>query len=238
MSSSSIVCQNHNKLSSENLHHMASPLYVGASFDSFADLKKICSEHAIQNVFEFKPLFSNKKRYTIACKAEGCDWRLHLSLVNGSTIVRIKTYQSEHKCFGISHSGHSQASHDFLAKKIAEKVKEMPTYRPVDIVRDMQHEMGVKISYSTAYRAKDHTNDMNNGTLVAAYQSLPQYCQDLMNSNANSTAILEKTPEDRFQRLFIYYGASATGYSHCCPLLGLDGTHLKHKYQGNFSCTI
>src|SRR5437762_115399 len=101
---------------------MASPLYVGASFDNFQDLKNMCSEYAIQNVFEFKPLFSNKMRYTIACKAEGCDWCLHSSLVNGSTIVRIKTYQSEHKYFGISYSGHTQASHAFLAQKIVDKV--------------------------------------------------------------------------------------------------------------------
>ena len=217
---------------------MASPLYIGASFDNFQDLKKVCADYAIQHAFEFKPIFSNKKRYTIACKAEGCDWRLHSSLVNGSTIVRIKTYQSEHKCFGISHSGHTQASHTFLAQKIADKVKEMPTYRPVDIVRDVQREMGVKITYSTAFRAKDLANDMNHGTHDAAYQALPQYCQDLMNSNVDSTAILEKTPEGKFQRLFICYGASATGFSHCRALLGLDGTHLKHKYQGNFSCTI
>ena len=217
---------------------MASPLYVGASFDSFTDLKKVCAEDAIQNVFQFKPLFSNKKHYTIAWKPEGFNWRLHSSLVNGSTIVRIKTYQSEHKCFSISHSGHTQASHAFLAQKIADKVKEMLTCCPVDIVRDMQHEMGVKISYSTACRAKDRTNDMNHRTHDAAYQSLPQYRQDLMNSNANSTAILEKTPEGKFQWPFICYGASATGFGHCRGLLGLDGTHLKHKYQGNFSCTI
>jgi len=99
--------------------------------------------------------------------------------------------------------------------------------------------MGVKISYSTAYRAKEHANELNNGTHVAAYQALPKYCEDVLSSNPNSVAILEKTPDDKFYRLFICYGACATGFIHCRPLLGLDSTHLKHKYQStitNYLC--
>ena len=214
---------------------MASTLYVGASFDTLQTLKNTCKDYAIQHAFEYRVLKANKSRYTIECKAEGCTWRLHASLVHGSSICRIKTYESQHTCFGINHSGHTQASHGFLAQKIADKVRKQPSYHPVDIIRDVQREMGIKVSYSTAYRTKERANEINNGTHDAAYRSLPKYCQDLVNSNVNSTAILEKTPEDKFHRLFISYGAAATGFKYCCPLLGLDGTHLKHKYQGT-SC--
>ena len=53
--------------------------------------------------------------------------------------------------------------------------------------------MGVKITYySTAYRAKERANEINNGTHDAAYQALPKYCQDIIDSNPKSIAILEK----------------------------------------------
>jgi hypothetical protein len=71
-----------------------------------------------------------------------------------------------------------------------------------------------------------------NGTHEDAYKHLPQYCKDLENSNPNSVIVLENTADNKFKRLFISYGASATGFAHCRPLLGLDGTHLKAKYQG------
>jgi zinc finger SWIM domain-containing protein 3 len=119
-----------------------------------------------------------------------------------------------------------------VANHIAEKLKEQPLYRPVDIVKDVQRDLGVKITYSTAFKAKERANELNNGTHDAAYQALPKYCQDIIASNPNSVAILEKSAENKFKRLFIYYGACSTGFVYCWPLLGLDGTHLKHKYQG------
>jgi zinc finger SWIM domain-containing protein 3 len=127
---------------------------------------------------------------------------------------------------------HSQASHAFLAQHIADKLKEQPSYRPIDIIQDIQRNLGIKIIYSTAYRTKERADEINNGTHDAAYQALSKYCEDLVNSNPGSVAILEKTPEDKFHPLFICYDASATGFITCRPLLGLDDTHLKHKYQG------
>src|SRR5579859_481313 len=192
-------------------------LLVGASFDSLQELKDACNLHCIQNAFEFKVLKANKTRYTIVCKAEECAWHVHASSVHGADIYHIKTYQSQHSCFGLSHQGHSNASRTFLAKQIAEKVKEQPLYRPADIIKDVQLDLGVKISYSKAFRAKEHANEMNNGTHDSAYQALPKYCQDILASNPNSIAILEKTDEDKFYRLFICYGVSATGFVYCPP---------------------
>jgi zinc finger SWIM domain-containing protein 3 len=191
---------------------LASTLEVGTSFNSIQEVKDACKAYSIKNAFEFRIVKADKDRYTIACKDKECTWRLHASSVKGSSIYRIKTYEPEHTCFGIHHTGHANADYAFLADKIADKVKEQPSYRPVDIVRDIQREMGVKISYSTAYRAKEHANEINNGTHDAAYQSLPKYCEDILSSNPNSVAILEKTPDDKFYRLFICYGACATGF--------------------------
>jgi transposase-like protein len=44
--------------------------------------------------------------------------------------------------------------------------------------------------------------------------------------------VVERTAENKFFRMFVCHGASATGFAACRPLLGLDGTHLKHKYKG------
>src|SRR5437762_14217408 len=60
-----------------------------------------------------------------------CTLHLHASSVQGSSLFRIKTYQFEHSCFGINHQCHAQASRAFVAKQIADKLKEQPSYHPV-----------------------------------------------------------------------------------------------------------
>jgi MuDR family transposase len=211
------------------------PLYVGATFASIKDLKNQCKKYAIDSGFEFTVTRSSTTRYTIDCKSEGCPWHLHSATYGGASSCRIKDYHDEHTCFGLNHRGHAQANRGYIAHHIAEKLKDQPAYRPVDIVKDIQRELGVKIGYSTAYKAKERANELNHGTHESAYQALPKYCQNILTSNPNSTALLEKTPEDQFKRIFISYGASAAGFVYCRPLLGLDGTHLKSKFLGT-SC--
>jgi zinc finger SWIM domain-containing protein 3 len=211
------------------------PLYVDATFDTLADLKRVCKAYAIEKTFEYKVRYTNKIRYTIKCKEAECPWRLHSSSVSGSSLFRIRKYEDKHTCFGLNHRAHAQADKAFIATHIAEKLKEQPAYRPVDIVKDVQRELGVQISYRKAIQSKERANELNNGTHKAAYQALPKYCEDIIASNANSVAILEKTPDDKFKRLFICYGACSSGFAYCRPLLGLDGTHSKTKYLGTLS---
>jgi zinc finger SWIM domain-containing protein 3 len=209
-----------------------SPLAIHTKFDTIQSLRDACAAYAIAHAFEYKVVKSSQSRYTIACKADGCLWRLHGSTVDGSSFCRIRTYNDQHTCFGLNHIGHAQASFAFIAKHIAAKLKEQSKYRPIDIVKDVHRELGVKVGYTKAFNAKERENELNNGTHDAAYQALPKYCADIVASNPNSVAFVEKTPDDKFKRLFICYGACATGISYCRPLIGLDGTYLKTKFQG------
>jgi hypothetical protein len=53
----------------------------------------------------------------------------------------------------------------------------------------------------------------------------------LKESNPGSIAFVERS-EGRFLRLFVAFKSSLKGFTHCTPLLGIDGTHLKGKYLG------
>ena len=88
------------------------------------------------------------------------------------------------------------------------------------------------MSYSTAWRTKEHALEVINGSHTEAYAQLPQYCMDIIQANPGSIISLERTAENRFLRVFLYYAASAKGFGDCRPVLGLDGAHLKGKYLG------
>ena len=207
-------------------------LYVGRDFDSSDDLKQACRDFAVQETFEFTTERSNKKLYTIKCKIPDCPWRLYASSIEGSRIFRIKTFKSEHTCFGINHPGNKQATAASIASRIAEKLRDQPSYRPVDLVSDVKRDMGIEITYAKALRAKERANEILHGTHEGAYKSLPQYCRDLEAVDPNTKAIVERTSENKFLRMFVCHGACASGFAYCRPLFGLDGTHLKHKYLG------
>src|SRR5579859_8063235 len=82
-------------------------------------------------------------------------------------------------------------------------------------------------------RAKERALSHINGSHEDAYRHLLKYCQEIERSNPGSTVKLEINPAtNQFKRLFICFAASAMGFAYCRPILGLDGTHLKHKYQG------
>src|SRR5579859_7065408 len=109
---------------------------------------------------------------------------------------------------------------------------QQPSYKPSDIVLDMQRELGVKITYSKAWRSKELTVKQINGSYEESYAKLGQYCEDIVNTNPGSTAFVDVTEENKFKRMFISFGAAAKGFAHCVLVVGLDGTHLKSKYLG------
>ena len=119
------------------------PLAIGNRFDSMADLRLACKHVALFDNFEFKIIASDKKRYTIQCiNADGCLSRLHASLIasdNGDiTIVEIKTLISEHTCNGIHTAHHRQASASFVSSVIEGRLRDQPSYRPAEVLRDIR----------------------------------------------------------------------------------------------------
>ena len=69
-------------------------------------------------------------------------------------------------------------------------------------------------------------------TCPDTYRQLPEYCEKLKATNAGSVIALESTEENKFRRVFMSFGAQGTGFVHCRPIIGLDGTHLKSRYKG------
>jgi hypothetical protein len=128
---------------------------VGAEFQSLKELRLACLTAAIQGYYEFDTVHSDNARYTIKCKVQDCPFRLHATSVGGSKTFRVKVSVSEHLCVGLNHHGHAQATVPFLADYLQERISEKPKYLPKDIISDIRRELGVTISYSKAYRAKE-----------------------------------------------------------------------------------
>src|SRR5437667_131116 len=83
---------------------------------------KLCNASEFR-IFSVK---SDKSRLRIKCLGEGCLWGLYATRIvdeEEDPFFRVKTMTNEHRCFGVLHPGHRQASATFLGAQIQAKLR-------------------------------------------------------------------------------------------------------------------
>ncbi|XP_071715699.1 uncharacterized protein [Rutidosis leptorrhynchoides] len=209
-------------------------LMVGQEFPDVASCRRALRHTAIALHFEIQTVKSDKTRFTAKCASEGCPWRIHAAKLPGLPTFSIRTIHEEHNCGGIAHLGHQQASVDWVANTVEQRLKENPQCKPKDILEEIHRAHGITLSYKQAWRGKERIMAALRGSFEEDYRLLPQYCEQIRRTNPNSIASVYVDPADNcFQRLFISFQASIHGFLNACrPLLGLDRAVLKNKYLG------
>ncbi|XP_015576571.1 uncharacterized protein LOC107261480 [Ricinus communis] len=209
-------------------------LSVGQEFPDVISCRRALRDTAIALHFEMQTIKSDKTRFTAKCASEGCPWRIHAAKLPGVPTFTIRTIHETHTCGGIAHLGHQQASVQWVANSVEQRLKENPNYKPKEILEEIHRVHGITLSYKQAWRGKERIMAAMRGSFEEGYRLLPQYCDQIKRTNPGSIASVYGNPTDNcFQRLFISFQASIYGFLNACrPLLGLDRTFLKSKYLG------
>ncbi|XP_021742191.1 uncharacterized protein LOC110708376 [Chenopodium quinoa] len=207
---------------------------VGQEFPDVKSCRRALRDMAIALHFEMQTIKSDKTRFTAKCAAEGCPWRVHAAKLPGAPTFTIRTLYELHTCNGIGHLGHQQASVQWVANSVEQRLRENPNCKPKEILEEIHRVHGITLSYKQAWRGKERIMAAMRGSFEEGYRLLPQYCEQIKRTNPGSIAAVYASPEDGcFQRLFISFHASIYGFLNACrPLLGLDRTYLKSKYLG------
>lgn len=207
---------------------------VGQEFPDVKSCRRALRDTAIALHFEMQTIKSDKTRFTAKCATEGCPWRIHAAKLPGVPTFTIRTIHESHTCGGIAHLGHQQASVQWVANSVEQRLRENPNYKPKEILEEIHRVHGITLSYKQAWRGKERIMAAMRGSFEEGYRLLPQYCEQAKRTNPGSIASVYGNPSDGcFQRLFISFQASIYGFLNACrPLLGLDRTYLKSKYLG------
>ncbi|XP_031406488.1 uncharacterized protein LOC116215062 isoform X2 [Punica granatum] len=205
----------------------------GQRFSSVGEFREALRKYAIAHQFAFRYKKNDSHRVTVKCKAEGCPWRIHASKLATTQLICIKKMTPTHTCEGnVSTSGH-QATRSWVASIIKEKLRVFPNYKPKDIVNDIKQEYGIQLNYFQAWRGKEIAKEQLQGSYKEAYSQLPLFCEKIMETNPGSLATFTTKEDSSFHRLFVSFHASLSGFRQGCrPLLFLDSTPVKSKYQG------
>ncbi|XP_068635914.1 uncharacterized protein [Aristolochia californica] len=214
--------------------HPTHELTVGQEFPDVKACRRALRDAAIALHFEIQTVKSDKSRFTAKCASEGCPWRIHAAKLPGVPTFTIRTIHEQHTCGGITHVGHQQASVQWVANSVEERLRENPHCKPKEILEEIHRVHGITLSYKQAWRGKERIMAAVRGSFEEGYRLLPQYCEQVRRTNPGSIASVYGNPADNcFQRLFVSFHASIYGFVNACrPLLGLDRTLLKSKYLG------
>ncbi|KAM7472672.1 hypothetical protein LguiA_010855 [Lonicera macranthoides] len=216
---------------------VASPnyeLHVGQEFPDGKSCRKALRDIVIALHFEIQTIKSDKTRFTAKCASEGCPWRIHAAKLPGVPTFTIRTIYEPHTCGGIAHLGHQQASVQWVANTVEQRLKENPNCKPKEILEEIHRVHGITLSYKQAWRGKERFMSAMRGSLEEGYRLLPQYCEKIKETNPGSIANVYSNPSDNsFKRLFISFQASIYGFLNACrPIIGLDRTFLESRYLG------
>ena len=107
--------------------------------------------------------------------------------------------------------GHLQASHTFLAQKIADKVKEQPSYHPVNIIRNVQRDKGSKLHILLPTELKNAPTKSTMEHTMQLIKPSPNIAKISSTATQKALQFSKKTLDNKFLRLFICYGACASG---------------------------
>ena len=209
-------------------------LTVGQEFPDVKACRRALRDMAIALHFEIQTIKSDKTRFTAKCSSEGCPWRVHAAKLPGVPTFTIRTIHESHTCGGINHLGHQQASVQWVASSVEQRLRENPNCKPKEILEEIHRVHGITLSYKQAWRGKERIMATMRGSFEQGYRLLPQYCEQVKRTNPGSIASVYGSPADNcFQRLFLSFHASIFGFLNACrPLIGLDRTYLKNKYLG------
>ncbi|KAK8957947.1 hypothetical protein KSP39_PZI000184 [Platanthera zijinensis] len=163
-------------------------IHVGQEFPDVKSCRRALRSAAIACHFEIQTVKSDKSRFTARCRAEGCPWRIHAAKLPGVPAFTIRTINGSHNCFGISHLGHQQASVQWVANSVEDRLRQNPHCKPKEILEEIHRVHGITLSYKQAWRGKERIMSSVRGSFEEGYRLLPQYCDQIKRANPGSMA--------------------------------------------------
>ncbi|OVA05302.1 zinc finger protein [Macleaya cordata] len=171
-------------------------LAVGQEFPDVKSCRRALRDAAIALHFEIQTVKSDKTRFTAKCASEGCPWRVHAAKLPGVPTFTIRTINEAHTCGGINHLGHQQASVQWVANSVEQRLRENPHYKPKEILEEIHRAHGITLSYKQAWRGKERVMAAVRGSFEEGYRLLPQYCDQIKRKNPDSIASVYGNPID------------------------------------------
>lgn len=224
----------------EHVESSSCDMWKGRRFPDRESFRTMLKKFAMYNNFALKHLKTCRTDVTAKCGDSNCSWRIHASIVESGPQFQVRTYNQNHSCSKTTTGlAHREATAEFIAEFIKERLQLHPNCTPKKIISDFQLEFGVVISYKKAWRAKEIVMHDIQGSYEESFNILPNYCVELQRTNPGTITHLLKEDDNSFSRFFWAFGSSIQSFgSSLRPLIAIDGAPLRGKYPCMLFCAM
>ncbi|XP_023636084.1 uncharacterized protein LOC111829995 [Capsella rubella] len=117
-----------------------------------------------------------------------------------------------------------------------DKLRLKPNFMPLKIQRHIKEQWKIVSTIGQVQRGRILALKWLKEEYGKQFSHLRGYVAEIMNSNKGSTAFVDTTSnaagEDVFNRIYVCLGAMKNAFYYCRPIIGIDGTFLKHAVKG------
>ncbi|XP_026419670.1 uncharacterized protein LOC113315620 [Papaver somniferum] len=173
-------------------------------------------------------LKNDTTRFTAKCEEDGCAWRIHFGPVNGDTSRFVLKDSNAHRCTLGCTVLVVLLKYMFLLALCGD-----PSLKPRQIISLFKKTYGSNIKYHHARRGKEAVFEEQYGDDEKSYSDFTWYVKAIEETNPDSYVRFEvEDGTNRFQRIFVCYGACKHSYRYLRPMIYLDATFLTGRYRG------
>ena len=192
----------------------------------------------------FKTTVSTKKYLTMKCETIDCPARVHGYLPHNGTNWIVSDLVL-HTCV-ITHipQDHRNLSSTLLARLLYTEIVESKAMEVKAIVNKVRVRFNYTISYGKAWRAKQRALEDRFGSFQDSYDSVVRLLQTLQARNPGTYVDIQHFLMPEFptvkvlHRVFFCFAVCIEAFSHCRPVICVDGTFLTGKYRGQILTAI
>jgi hypothetical protein len=137
---------------------------------------------------------------------------------------------------------HRQLTSAFIAYRVANNIKSLPTYKIKSVIDLVKELFGYKVKYGKAWKAKQAAFQILYGDWEEAYNRLRRLLGAMAASNpgtyhkveplGSTTRMRNNEPVRIFGRAFWAFGPCIRAFQHCRSVILIDGTFLTGRFKG------
>ena len=210
-------------------------LAIGKTFFTGFEFKECVLHYALKHRINARQNRWEKDKISFRCaQRKYCDWYVYASYDSARQLWSVKTKCLDHTC--TSNGKCKLLKRRVIGRLFMDKLRLQPNYMPLDIQRHIKEQWKLVSTIGQVQEGRLLALQWLKEEYDKQFSHLRGYVAEIMSSNKGSTAIVDTIRDakgnDVFSRIYVCLGAMKNAFYFCRPIIGIDGTFLKHTVKG------
>jgi zinc finger SWIM domain-containing protein 3 len=199
-------------------------------FESVAAARNAIKAYVLDQGESYKTVASDKKRFIIKCKSDGCGFRV-CATKHANETSSIAVFDP-HTCSPVTYYKSKQSqSVAYLAPHHKASVIDNRNITVAQIRSNERLQHGNNVSYKQAYRTVQTLRKEIEGCEAEGFAKFPAYVQAFLDADVDNYCELKTTEDGKFEAAFFAPCGMRCAHLYMRRFIGFDGTHTRSRYR-------